>query len=73
MRIIWQTVRIITNEILGVKGLRKVKLVIKLNNSPDQSLFQFSWIAAQRFVRLPQTVQQYPFSTIETGTVRVEL
>ena len=73
MRIIWQTVRRITNEILGVEGLRKVKLVIKLNNSPDQSLFQFSWIAAQRFVRLPQTVQQYPFSTIETGTVRVEL
>ena len=33
MRIIWQTVRRITNEILGVKGF--TKMLMKMNTSED--------------------------------------
>ena len=42
MRIVWQTVRRIANEILGVKGLKVLKLIFYVN---DQ---QVSWTQIKR-------------------------
>ena len=44
MRIVWQTVRRIANEILGVKGLKVLKLIFYVN---DQ---QVSWTQIKRWL-----------------------